>query len=149
MPAPLITKENAKEMSAKANQIRWDNWRKNRDAKLVPIKLEVMPDGIPAPDVQEELQIVNEQIAHAREALNDKTPWCPVCERPELQPHHRAQLLKALDTLLDRRRILSGRPLPGSRKPAPDRPIKRNLVPTPQPVVDEEPRPSNPDEPNG
>lgn len=68
--------------------------------------------------IKTELAIVDEQIALTREALNDKTPFCKECERPALQPHHRAQLLNALNNLLDRRRILLGRPLPGTNKPA-------------------------------
>jgi hypothetical protein len=54
--------------------------------------------------------------------LNDRDDhFCPACERGGLEPHHRAQLLKALDSLLDRKRILLGIPGPGSRRPAPDK----------------------------
>src|SRR5688572_25786639 len=144
----LITRENAAELQAKSRKVIAD--KKAAMQAIMNLRMQGTLTVIaPAADVREELEIVEEQISCARDALNDKTPWCPVCERPELQPHHRAQLLKSLDTLLNRKRILLGRPLPGSRKPAPDRPARRQLAPQPQPVVDETTRLSNPDEPNG
>lgn len=71
--------------------------------------------------IAEELEIINEQITHTRKVLNDKKRfYCPACERHEMQPQHMAQLLKALDTLLDRRRKLTGRFNPGTlRNPEP------------------------------
>lgn len=64
-----------------------------------------------------QLDLVAEQIAHTRTLLNDKrSNWCPACERGGMEPHHRAQLLKALDTLLDRQRKLLGIGDPAPRK---------------------------------
>lgn len=69
-------------------------------------------------DVKAELRIVEEQIARARDELNDTTPDCIVCERPALQPHHRAQLMKSLLGFLDKRQDLLGRPKVSPVKPA-------------------------------
>lgn len=74
--------------------------------------------------VYEQLKLVAEQIASTRAVLNDdRSDWCEHCERGGMAPHHRAQLLKALDALLDRQRKLLGiaDPAPvraSSKKPA-------------------------------
>lgn len=57
---------------------------------------------------QRHLAIVREQIVLARRSLQDEA----------MEPRDRAQLIRSLDTLLDRERVLMGVPLPGSRKPA-------------------------------
>ena len=69
-------------------------------------------DKPPSPDtvraaLNAQLSLVNEQITLTRDVLNDKA----------VEPHHRAQLLKALDSLLDRQRILLNVPSPGTLKP--------------------------------
>ena len=56
------------------------------------------------------LILLAEQIARTRDALNGD----------DLEPHHRAALLRALCELLDKERIAQGKPLPGSRRPAPE-----------------------------
>ena len=72
--------------------------------------------------IDAQLKLVQEQIVRTRKVLNDdEAEWCTECERGGIQPHHRAQLLKALDALLDRQRKLLGIPDPGSRRPAQDR----------------------------
>lgn len=82
-----------------------------------------------------QLKLVAEQIAHTRTVLNDsKFAWCPACERGGIEPHHRAQLLKALDSLLDRQRILLGLPLPGSLKPGSQRGGRRSWYDLPPPA---------------
>lgn len=70
---------------------------------------------------------MQEQIDQTRKVLNDKTPYCPACERCELEPHHRAQLLKALDSLLARKSALLGIHLPGPSK-APRESTRRSPV---------------------
>ena len=85
-----------------------------------------------------QLKIVAEEIDHTRDILLDKHSFfCPACERGGIEPHHRAQLLKALDVLLDRQRKLLGVSNPGPRRPERIFPGRNlvNLVPTPQPVV--------------
>lgn len=57
------------------------------------------------------LGLVIEQIALTRDALL----------RSSVEAKDRAQLVRALCGLLDRERILRGEPLPGSRKPLPER----------------------------
>ncbi len=53
------------------------------------------------------MEIVQEQITRTRTQLRD-----------DMEPGERAQLVRALDLMLDRKRILQERPLPGSRRPA-------------------------------
>ncbi len=100
----------------------------------------VTPTHKPEPDhvqraINAQLNLVAEQITRTRAVLNDdKSHWCAVCERGGMEPHHRAQLLRALDSLLDRQRKLLGIPDPGSRKPAPERrqsSDERPLAPVP------------------
>ena len=67
--------------------------------------------------ILQQLRLVAEQISHTRSVLNDERDYCPACERSGIEPHHRAQLLKALDTLLDRQRKLLGIPDPGMLRP--------------------------------
>jgi hypothetical protein len=63
----------------------------------------------PQPPQDTRLALLSEQIARTRDALNGD----------DLEPHHRAALLRALCELLDKERIAKGEPLPGSRRPAP------------------------------
>ena len=59
--------------------------------------------------VNGQLELVASQINRTRDVLNDsKYRYCKECERGGIEPHHRAQLLKALDTLFDRQRKLLG-----------------------------------------
>lgn len=83
-------------------------------------------------DVQnrEELAIVNKQIRRTCETLDDRTPACDHCKRPALEPHHRAQLLRALDGLLERRRKLTGRFAPGTMRPQDSPKDKRQAPPS-------------------
>jgi hypothetical protein len=84
--------------------------------------------AVASPD--ERLALVVEQIGLTRKALNNG------CD-----PKDRAQLLRGLCALLDRERILRGEPLPGSRKPAPERVQRQTEVvlqptlATPQPIT--------------
>jgi len=87
-----------------------------------PISLPVLP---PVNQVERttnaQLDLVANQIKRTRDVLNDNDyRYCEQCERGGVEPQHRAQLLKALDVLLDRQRVLLGIPLPGSRRPAPE-----------------------------
>ena len=73
--------------------------------------------------ISAQLAIVSEQIKLTRNVLNQET----------IEHHHRAQLLKALNTLLDRQRILLNVPSPGTLKP--ERAMKRAQVwAEPEPV---------------
>jgi len=93
------------------------------------------------------MRLVKEQIARTRAVLSDDAGTCPHCGRTALEPHHRAQLLKSLDVLLDRQRKLLGISDPGPTKPpqqlAPAgawsagmfaRPIQAVVTPAPAPA---------------
>lgn len=81
-------------------------------------------------ETRQELAIVNKQIKRTCETLDDETPYCEHCERPALEPHHRAQLLRALDGLLERRRKLTGRFAPGTMRPQDSPKDKRQAPPS-------------------
>lgn len=90
-----------------------------------------------------ELKIVEEQLARARKALNDdKEFFCPACERCGMAPSHRAQLMKSLDTFLDRRRELLGRPRLATLKPSTKPPRREVSDPQPTPTRHIEPTPA-------
>ena len=98
-----------------------------RAAELQRLLTQIPPQQRP-PDlsvqqcINGQLELVEEQIALTRTVLNDvRTDYCEHCERGGIEPHHRAQLLKALDCLLDRQRKLLMIPEPGPQKPRQDR----------------------------
>ena len=113
----LDTPEKARAAGIRSGQVR----RERAHAIKAIGTLTPIPDAV-QDAVNGQLRLVAEQITRTRRVLNDDTSeWCEHCERGGIQPHHRAQLLKALDSLLDRQRKLLGIPDPGSRKPAPER----------------------------
>lgn len=109
-----------------------------------PISLPKPPKPVPISNgldraQADDLRLVQEQIKRACAVLNDdRMNWCPACERSGLEPHHRAQLLKALDALLDRKGVLLGIHKPGPSK-APSvsrRPVAGpSYDPTPAPIA--------------
>jgi hypothetical protein len=125
-PHPRITKENARTLALKSAEVR----RRNRDtaeaerlAALRPAAPEGQTDANRAAPWSEELEIVQEQITRTRKQLQDN-----------MEPGERAQLVRALDLMLDRKRILQERPLPGSRRPAAESSRSRpGLFTAPQP----------------
>ena len=96
-----------------------------------PVNIVAIPATAQQPAI-DELSIVEEQIKRAREELNDETPFCTKCERPALQPHHRAQLMKALDGFLERRYVLLNGGKPGIAK-GNTKPKSRTTYPEPVP----------------
>lgn len=102
--------------TARAAQQRREQLKRDRE------RLANMPETIPTQC--ERLALVIEQIALTRKALNNG------CD-----PKERAMLLRALCALLDRERILRGEPLPGSRKPAPERRPESRAPSSPVPVA--------------
>ena len=114
--APFITQSNAQALA----KLSWTKRRERAEAirLMPPPKLDADP-GLQEKlaCIREQLEIVAEQIKATRLTLNDRAGDCAVCKRSSMEPHHRAQLLKALDTLLDRQRI----PTPGQLKPTQQR----------------------------
>lgn len=104
-PKPFFTKANASEYAKKGNAIRWASPARLRIAKITE-----PATSLPIASPDERLELLQEQIDRTRVTLNGK-----------LEPQHRAALLRALCDLLDQQRIARGEPLPGSRKPAPER----------------------------
>ena len=98
-PAYWITKENAREMGAKANQVRWSQPQKPRPPKPLPI--------LPAdPYLAKRITCVREQIAKLDRMIADET-----------DPQRMDRLASALGRFHEIERQLSNRPLPGSLKP--------------------------------
>jgi hypothetical protein len=111
---------NAREMAVRSHEAR--RQRKESRAQTSPAPLTTA--HLSTPDAR--LSLVLEQIDCTRDVLNDdKFNWCPECKRGGIEPHHRAQLLKSLDTLLDRQRELLGIPRTGSRRPGREREQRR------------------------
>ena len=108
-----FTRETASLAGKRSGQAR------RQRAALEPINLPLrLPVDRVERAVNAQLNLVAEQITRTRAVLNDdKHAWCDKCERGGIEPHHRAQLLKALDALLDRQRKLLGIPDPGVCKP--------------------------------
>jgi hypothetical protein len=95
-----FTTENASENAKRSWEIRRAQPQREAD--------------IEARRIQADLSLVEEQIRRARKELNDEdSGYCEHCKRQGMPPHHRAQLMKAIDTLLERKRILLCRPGPG------------------------------------
>jgi hypothetical protein len=100
---PQFTSDNAAEMGRRSGDARRAN--------------SVDFDSVEAV-TERQLLLVREQIRRTRTVLNDESDdYCEHCGRSGMAPHHRAQLLRSLDTLLDRERILIGIPEPGRLKP--------------------------------
>lgn len=114
--------ENARRASAKGVAARL---KLIAQAKAIVEADRARPTGPPAIDkaVTAQLNLVAEQITRTRKVLNSE----------EVEHHHRAQLLKALDSLLDRQRELLGIPRTGSRRPGPDKPARRQTYVEPVP----------------
>jgi len=148
---PMITAENAKELSAKANQTRWDNWRAQRSLPAIDSNPTPLPEN-PTTDsytasrlarVRAQLDLIDERIreelAKGNKADGQRLNWL-------------AQSQARLD---EQERKLSGRSNPptlrgGSKAPAkklPNAAPPRSSPPAPatEPASDQ---PSDPgDEP--
>jgi hypothetical protein len=86
--------------------------RKHELDKLRAEEAKRMPVAMPANDKQDyRLELLSEQIALTRASLL----------KSNLEPKDRAQLIRGLCGLLDQQRIARGEPLPGSRRPKPER----------------------------
>jgi len=139
---PTITASNARELAARGHQAK----RIKRVQELARLALvdsllskavESTPIASPASPqpampavVASQLTIVEQQIASTRTILDDpNVDYCPACERGGIPAHHRAQLLRALDQLLDRQRKLLGIPDPGHLRPSAPRETGRRRGP--------------------
>lgn len=105
---PFFTKANAKAFALKGLEARWHS-TKPAPALLQPVPVPAKANSKPS----EELSLVNRQISLLRDALEK-----------DMEPGERAQLVRALDLMLDRKRVLSDKPLPGSLRPANTKPTK-------------------------
>lgn len=113
-----FTAETAREMSAKANQARWDKWR----AKQASRKAEAESHAIPAPKMGELQGIpadeyTAQQLVRTRkqiDLLND------MLEDPELDWKARKAAADAKGRLYEIEAALANRPGPGNRRPTPE-----------------------------
>lgn len=114
---PVFTPELARSAGVQSGISRRLNPVRRQPKPVPPPPAEDHPTVVQKA-VQTQLRLIAEQIAHTRDVLNDMTfRYCEHCERGGIEPHHRAQLLKALDTLLERERILRMIPAPGNTRP--------------------------------
>lgn len=108
-----ITKENAREMGAKANRIRWERWREAKEAAkslLDPIKAANAIAEYRAEDFAgKTLQRIRKQIALVQDQMDS------FLDTGETKPLK--ELSDCLARLAEIERQLAGRPLPGSLRP--------------------------------
>ena len=133
----LITSENARQLA--------DIGRANTKARIQKLR-ETVDIALknPALDFNERtLSRVRVQMDSVADEI-DKELLRTVPDSKRLK-----ELTDSFDRLSDRERILAGRPLPGSRKPAPERSEKRSSrMADPSPVSEapvEQPRPVQPE----
>ena len=116
----LFTPETASAAGIRSGEARKAN--PIQRVRVLPVTNTIAIDQNVQTVVKRQLALVREQITHTRARLNDdKAYYCEHCERAGMPENHRAQLLKALDSLLERECDLLGIPGRGSRKPAPER----------------------------
>lgn len=134
----LFTKDNAREMSAKGNQVRWAEPREPEPTQKPADSQPRFAGTLPANDgfsrtsllrVRKQLDLVNDSLLAQ---LSKST----------IDPQAIDRLSNAQMRLSEQERILAGRPLPGSHRPRPERADRRQAAPepepepeTPQPVV--------------
>ena len=143
-PSTRITSANARLMAAKSAERR----------RAIPFRYPPVtaPTVSPLPEpaqtaIAMQLGLVADQITRTSKVLNAQTMrTCPHClkELPdlpqfEIEPHHRAQLLRSLDLLLDRQRKLLMIPEPGPQKPRQDRNGSRSDTIDLQPMLSDAP----------
>ena len=129
----LFTRENAREMSAKANYVRWHK----PDPEPKPEPKAETPAIAPA--VIPEDGFAGKTLARVRKQIESLLD----CLSKEDDPQRIDRLASALGRLNEIERQLAGRPMPGSLKPSskPAR-IQVQAEPTPiapQPVVSDSP----------
>jgi hypothetical protein len=109
----LFNSENAPAMAAKAHAAR----RLNRAIAATVAGNHILQILAINPQNGDESQVfVRARLAYIRQAIERTEQLLGTAEKPG----DRLQLARTLDMLLDRERILAGRPLPGSRRPASD-----------------------------
>lgn len=126
---PFTDPEFAKAQSAKAHQAKNEamvrlKWLETLHFSQTPVKPPTGQEQGPESNlsetgsqtVKEQLQTVKDQIARTLAELNSDEGFCKECERYAMPAHHRAQLLRALDTLFDRQCKLLGIAYPGPTK---------------------------------
>jgi hypothetical protein len=132
LPANAVAWINDHSRAREAGRKSGETRRANKLARLNQDK--PTPPDLVQRAINEQLLLVQEQIKRTRDVLNDEDcDFCEHCGRAGIPAHHRAQLVKALDALLDRQRKLLGVPDPGRRRPIADRP-RRNGYGSPEPV---------------
>lgn len=128
---PLFTAETAAINGHKGALARWSRRNDPQDLAITPL----LPAPMPALDDYQvrRLHRVRVQLDQLDEAITRETAK----ERPDGQRLN--WLAQAQDRLSEQERILAGRPLPGSRRPSPDRtprnaqPSNLDALPSPSP----------------
>ena len=123
----LINATNAREMSAKANQVRWSRYRREHADREDETRNGIIPEISPNaadnlsparespidPYIADQLSLVRGQISRLHDVLREASKG--------LNAKDAKAAADALSRLYDVERVLAGRPLPGTRKPSPER----------------------------
>lgn len=123
-PKHYFTPENAADMAKRGNITRHRNRQlKMEMLKRIQDKLENLDKIELSCDSTDDY--LKERVSRTREKILKIENMIDSCT----QPKELDQLASALTRLSELERILSGRPLPGSKKPAAERPGKRQITP--------------------
>ena len=139
---PLFTRDNAAIMAAKGNSVRWSRPRTTQST--------AEPTAIPATVPKPVAEVLDDFTVRKLVRIRDQINRVEGLLDEATEPQAVDRFANALTRLYDLERILAGRPLPGSRRPAPDG--KQRGQPSAArpwvPVVAPEPGPSAPTAPS-
>jgi len=132
-PPYFITKENAKALAAKGNQVRWANRSQAEPSHLATQQTVANPElQIDAVRVRKRLDELDKFMT---QASRDKQCECPACEHTWTDgPDSREwdNLSRSYERLFRVWMVLTGTPGSGQRKPAPMRTARSQAYPSPE-----------------
>ncbi len=131
----IITPENARELSAKGNKIRWEKWKADKIAEKT--KLE-RPTFTPPATIQEaglpQDEFRNEMLSCTRKQMKSiQGKIDKLLDQPALDTKALRDLTDAIFKLEGVEQKYSGRPAPGSLRPKQERSKRETSAPEPSP----------------
>jgi len=136
----LFTTANAREMAARSQAAR-----RQRTTQREAAKENAAPQSQTNPQQDDDALFVAKRLARVRKQLDRIDGMI----EKETDPMKLDRLASAQARLAEQERLLSGRPLPGSRKPGKDRrTVSPHDLPMPDPVPCGVAKLDDPDEPN-